>query len=186
MQNPLRECRKCGLKAMNEMDLNLFQKGKKSLYGRHNFCKSCDNFRAKEDKEKNPDLWLKNKRDASFKKIYGITLEQRSKYILSVGKCEICSKGVTEKTAHIDHSHDSNRIKHIRGVLCNNCNTGLGKFKDNVDLLNKAAKYLIEREYMINPEPFDLSHGLDKIFHSGLGDAWKAQIQAVKDRFPKE
>jgi hypothetical protein len=42
-----------------------------------------------------------------------------------------------------------------------------------------AYKYLRAAAYPPIPEQLDL------IFHGGL-DAWKAQIQAVKDRFPKE
>lgn len=162
---PLKKCRTCGLEANSQDDLSLFKLSKKAIYGRDGCCKKCDNAKAQINKAKNPEKWLKDKRNASFIQKYGLTIEQRTKYILSIGKCEICGCGVTEKTAHIDHSHDQNKIKHIRGVLCGTCNTGLGKFKDNVELLNKATKYLIEREYLVNPEPFDIAHGLDFIFH---------------------
>ena len=43
----------------------------------------------------------------------------------------------------------------------------------------EAYKYARAAAYPPIPEQLDL------IFHGGL-DAWKAQIQAVKDRFPKE
>ena len=51
--------------------------------------------------------------------------------------CEIC--GEVNKPLHIDHSHSSLKF---RGALCNNCNHGIGKFKDNIELLEKAISYL--------------------------------------------
>lgn len=30
----------------------------------------------------------------------------------------------------------------VRGILCNDCNKGLGNFKDNIDLLLNAVSYL--------------------------------------------
>jgi hypothetical protein len=164
MQKALRKCRQCGLEALTTEDLNFFQIGRKCLHGRHNFCKKCDNARARAEKAKDPEKWLKKKRNHSMIQKYGITLEQRANYVISVGKCEICGTGVTPETAHIDHSHGK---MHIRGVLCNKCNTGLGKFGDSVDLLNKAMKYLIDREHKINPESFGVEKLLDHLYHYG-------------------
>jgi hypothetical protein len=45
------------------------------------------------------------------------------------------------KELAIDHCHKTGKI---RGLLCKNCNQGLGQFKDNIDLLLSAAKYLYE------------------------------------------
>ena len=41
----------------------------------------------------------------------------------------------------IDHDHESGEV---RGLLCRYCNVGLGKFSDEVQLLVKAASYLME------------------------------------------
>lgn len=55
----------------------------------------------------------------------------------------------------MDHCHDSSRI---RGLLCHTCNSGIGKLRDNPELLRKAADYL-ERHQNI---PFNLSEHLIK------------------------
>lgn len=58
-------------------------------------------------------------------------------------KCSICgsiSSG-NKRTEHlcIDHDHETGTI---RGLLCMQCNTGLGNFKDSPELLLKAVEYL--------------------------------------------
>lgn len=72
---------------------------------------------------------------------YGLTLAERDA-LLAEASCEIC--GTTEwpgkdKKPHIDHDHKTGRI---RGVLCSNCNIGIGYFKDDPDLLASAIDYL--------------------------------------------
>jgi hypothetical protein len=39
----------------------------------------------------------------------------------------------------IDHDHKTNKL---RGLLCNNCNLGLGNFKESVEVLQNALTYL--------------------------------------------
>ena len=77
---------------------------------------------------------------------YKITLEQLDTLIKeSMGRCAVCDKelkGLGLKGMCIDHSHENGKI---RGILCNMCNMGLGKFNDNIKLLESAIKYLKER-----------------------------------------
>jgi hypothetical protein len=40
---------------------------------------------------------------------------------------------------HVDHCHISGKV---RGVLCQNCNLGLGHFHDTPEKLERAAAYL--------------------------------------------
>ena len=58
-------------------------------------------------------------------------------------KCAICKfEFHDEKQStrpHIDHCHDSGDV---RGLLCVNCNNGLGQFKDNPSFLSSAIEYL--------------------------------------------
>lgn len=57
------------------------------------------------------------------------------------GRCKICSDEIEpeQRTLHVDHCHFD---KQVRGLLCNRCNTGLGHFRDDPDLLSAAAAYL--------------------------------------------
>lgn len=64
-------------------------------------------------------------------------------------KCKICGmeetriwKGKPMRLC-IDHDHKTGKI---RGLLCHSCNTGLGKFCDNTDLLERAIMYLMDNE----------------------------------------
>lgn len=52
--------------------------------------------------------------------------------------CAICYQKCTRALA-ADHCHNTGRV---RGLLCNNCNRGLGHFKDNPELLYNAIEYL--------------------------------------------
>lgn len=61
-------------------------------------------------------------------------------------KCPICEKitipGLTSKVV-LDHDHNTG---HIRGWICDSCNTGIGRFKDDEGLLKRAIKYLEDLE----------------------------------------
>lgn len=52
--------------------------------------------------------------------------------------CVIC--GEDGPKLSVDHDHNENIV---RGILCMNCNQGLGKFKDDPDLLEFARIYLL-------------------------------------------
>ncbi len=73
---------------------------------------------------------------ANFTRLkYGLTIAEAKK--LRASPCMICGKSI--KRMHIDHSHATGKV---RGVLCQNCNHGLGNFFDRRDLLCKAMSYL--------------------------------------------
>ena len=72
--------------------------------------------------------------DCHSRSRYGLTLIEYREFIKR--PCSIC--GGTNRVVP-DHCHKSDKL---RGPLCWQCNIGLGMFKDDVDLLKKAAKYL--------------------------------------------
>ena len=71
---------------------------------------------------------------------FGITLEEYNKLLESQnGVCAICGKPPGKKQLAVDHDHETSRV---RGLLCSNCNHGLGNFKDTPKLLFGAIGYL--------------------------------------------
>jgi len=78
---------------------------------------------------------------------YDILLEKQK------GCCAICGISQPDKNSKnkyfcLDHDHNCCPTqktcgKCIRGLLCHNCNRGLGQFKDNTDIMYKAYKYLL-------------------------------------------
>lgn len=72
---------------------------------------------------------------------HGIEISQlQSMYEKQQNRCAICG---SDTELEIDHCHESNEI---RELLCMQCNTGLGNFKDNPDILQKAANYLFKHK----------------------------------------
>lgn len=62
--------------------------------------------------------------------------------------CMICMKKAKTAKAHaVDHCHVTGKI---RGVLCYNCNMGLGYFKEDIEILQSALRYLEHNKF--NPD----------------------------------
>jgi hypothetical protein len=62
------------------------------------------------------------------------------------GKCAVCHQTFTE-TPHIDHNHEccpqlKSCDKCRRGLLCEDCNLGLGRFKDDTAVMSSAIQYV--------------------------------------------
>jgi hypothetical protein len=108
--------------------------------GHKPWCRSCS---SKIQKAR----WLAgHDRDRHFRKKFGVTLAEFEQMLKDQdGRCAIC--GTTEPSGrisflcnfHIDHCH---KAGNVRGLLCSNCNRGLGYFADNPEFLQKAIEYL--------------------------------------------
>ncbi|HEY7485925.1 MAG TPA: endonuclease VII domain-containing protein [Streptosporangiaceae bacterium] len=76
-------------------------------------------------------------RSYHLKRRYGLTAEEVAKLQWhQLDRCLICFKLAM---LHVDHDHATGDF---RGLLCFNCNNGLGRFPDNSSLLRRAADYL--------------------------------------------
>ncbi|MFH8290608.1 endonuclease VII domain-containing protein [Streptomyces sp. NPDC018059] len=111
-------CRRCGeIKPHAEWDRN-----KTASDGLSTRCKAC---RAIEG------------RVGHLKRRYGITEAERDELIGSQkGLCVIC---LSAPAVHVDHCHETGKV---RGVLCFNCNSGIGKLGDDPDKTRRATAYL--------------------------------------------
>ncbi|WNM36673.1 endonuclease VII domain-containing protein [Streptomyces sp. Li-HN-5-11] len=68
---------------------------------------------------------------------YGMTEDERDELIAAQGGvCCIC---LSAPATHVDHCHKTGRV---RGVLCFNCNSGLGLLRDDPAAMSRAADYL--------------------------------------------
>lgn len=84
----------------------------------------------------------KKSRNRRIKRTYGLNIDFFEAMRLGQnGVCAIC--GLRPKRGShlvIDHCHNTGVV---RGLLCGKCNTGLGQFDEDLDLLASAASYLI-------------------------------------------
>lgn len=57
-------------------------------------------------------------------------------------RCEVCRDCLPFKgrETHIDHCHATGKV---RGILCGECNVGLGRFRDDPVTLSRAAEYVL-------------------------------------------
>lgn len=86
--------------------------------------------------------WLDSKKYYRLLSRYGLT-RRYYEYIadLQDDLCAICEK----EFVVVDHDHKTDEV---RGLLCNNCNWGLGNFMDRPELLVRAAQYLSSDNYL--------------------------------------
>lgn len=87
----------------------------------------------------------KDKHDSYRRKvIYGIDHAAFTQMLIKQnGVCAICGGGPVgkRKNLSVDHCHKTGKV---RALLCSNCNTGLGSFKDNPQLLLISHAYLLQ------------------------------------------
>jgi len=122
-----------------------FYNRKASKDGHSPHCIPCHKGKAAE-RRATPEykVWKKN-RSLVYK--YGITLDEyNDMHYKQRGTCAICEKPEPIKTQPlaVDHCHDTGKV---RGLLCSNCNMGIGKLMDDEKIILKAAEYISSALY---------------------------------------
>ena len=119
----------------------------------HRQCVTChcedQKKRARNDKN-DPVRWerLRARRRKGQLKRVGWTVERfDEKWEEQEEKCEICGREISREieSHHTDKAYADH--KHVeppkpRGILCVNCNLGLGNFKDSPELMQAAIAYV--------------------------------------------
>lgn len=151
-----RHCTTCGeMKPLAEFGRRKDRKGGEAL---RPICNACNYAKVR-------DWYLKNKervhsynrewRNAHKEQVakyhrkknlgeYGLTPDEYQAMAAEQdGRCAICGSYPTtgRKKLVIDHDHAISK-KHVRGLLCSNCNVGLGNFHEDVEVLQNAIAYL--------------------------------------------
>ncbi|MEU3839903.1 endonuclease VII domain-containing protein [Streptomyces sp. NPDC028635] len=114
----------------------------------HKLCRACGEIKPHSDWHRNATasdgLATRCKacraalgREQHLKRQYGITEAERDALIAA--QCRVCCICLAAPPAHVDHCHETGRV---RGVLCFSCNAALGQFKDRPDVIRRAAAYV--------------------------------------------
>ncbi|MCI3243748.1 MULTISPECIES: endonuclease VII domain-containing protein [Streptomyces] len=111
-------CLKCG-------EIKLWSEWHRNAAASDGLSSSCKACRAAEG------------RAGHLKRHYGLTEAERDEMVATqMGLCVICLKA---PAVHVDHCHKTGKV---RGVLCFNCNSAIGKLGDDPDAVRRAAAYL--------------------------------------------
>src|SRR5688572_14825078 len=91
----------------------------------------------------NPDYCRERDRKRNLKRNFGLDDSTYTKILkFQNGRCAICGTdkpGGRGNRLHVDHCHQSGRI---RGLLCFRCNQAIGQFQENTSSLERAVMYV--------------------------------------------
>jgi hypothetical protein len=124
-----KRCPDCG----ESKPFDEFPRNRNYKDGRHPYCKPCHNARGRETRQR----LYGGSRHYHLTRRYGISAAHAQELIdAQGGVCAICRERAPD---HVDHDHVTGQV---RGMLCLPCNTGLGHFNDDVEVMAKAIDYL--------------------------------------------
>jgi hypothetical protein len=103
-------------------------------YVKTNHCVECEKAAKLKHRKETKNEWFTN-----LKRNYGLSKEAYFLILKNQNeKCAICKSDLNKVKACVDHCHDTNKV---RGILCHNCNVGIGNLKHNSEFLRIAALY---------------------------------------------
>lgn len=128
-----KKCSRCG----ESKAVESFYASKTSKNGYQSWCKVCYKTKRSAESEWNRGYaaWkhgLKSKFNMTPDDYFEMLGSQH-------GVCAICYKSDGNRRLAVDHDHSSGEI---RGLLCRNCNVGLGHFKDDTEIMTRAILYI--------------------------------------------
>lgn len=133
-----KKCSKC----KKEKSVNNFSIDKTLKCGYSSWCKECKSPEIDKWNKENQstDEGKRRYRNNTLKFLYGISEKDFDQILKSQNNsCAICGGDLSVNRICVDHCH---KTKKVRGLLCHNCNVGLGHFRDDAELLKKAINYL--------------------------------------------
>lgn len=135
----MKRCTRCGLEKAESEYYKRYVKNEVTIYRPQ--CISCMNELSKENHQERKEKGLHA--NAALKREYRLNINQyEALYKKQQGRCAICKTSSSPKgnRFYVDHDHATGKV---RGLLCASCNSGLGMFKDSLDLLQEAQSYLL-------------------------------------------
>lgn len=124
------------------LSVSEFHKDSRRRDGLHGQCKHCKKKARQKRVSRDPEAAKMRNRAGNIRRKYGITQEDYEEMLAKQdGKCAIC--GTLEEENHlsfcIDHNHSTGKV---RELLCVHCNFGIGYFREDIDVLEAAIKYV--------------------------------------------
>jgi hypothetical protein len=112
-----------------------------SSLAKSSYCKKCSNEKAVKTRKRNrTQAVIDRERAGWLKRVYDITVDEYEAMLNKQGgMCAICGASEGARRLHVDHDHNTGKL---RGILCGNCNRGLGQFNDSPEKLMLAYSYL--------------------------------------------
>jgi hypothetical protein len=118
-----------------------FPINKENNDGLSSWCTECmgiqyKEYMSREEAKANKKEWS---RLYHVKKYYGLEKEEYLELMEKCIFCPICLKELKDEEKVVDHCHETNQV---RGLLCSRCNFLLGNARDDIEIIEKAIKYL--------------------------------------------
>jgi hypothetical protein len=119
-----------------------------------------------------------------LKRKFRLTLEAYCKLLVEQNSvCAICGRVDADKRLAVDHCHATGTV---RGLLCQNCNQGLGKFRDRPEDLRAAAAYLLRTPPDVPPFSPGPTRGQQRGARSSHARLTDEQVREVRASRPRQ